>query len=154
MRTGYEIVIADTSCFILLDKIGEFGLLKSLFKSVATTSVVAAEFGTELPEWVDVRNVLNIHFQAMPDIDPGEASAIALAMESEPSLLVLDDNKARKVARRLNLNYTGTLGIFLKAKHIGIIPSVKSVLEKVQQTNFRYSHHVFQEILLLAGEAM
>lgn len=153
MRKKYEIVIADTSCFIFLDKIGETGLLKSLFKSVVTTSVVAAEFGTELPEWVDVRNVLNIHFQTILDVDPGEASAIALAMESEPSLLILDDNKARKTAQRLNLNYTGTLGIFLKAKQAGIIPSVKSVLEKVQQTNFRYSHHVFQEILLLAGES-
>lgn len=89
----------------------------------------------------------------MLDVDPGEASAIALAMESRPSLLILDDQKARKVAKRLNLNYTGTLGVFLKAKQAGIIPSVKYVLEKVQQTNFRYSHQVFQEILLLAGES-
>jgi len=50
MRTEYEIAIADTSCFILLDKIGGFGLLKSLFKSVVTTSVVAAEFGAKLPD--------------------------------------------------------------------------------------------------------
>lgn len=153
MQARYKIVIADTSCFILLDKIGELDLLKSLFKSVVTTSVVAAEFGMELPEWINVRNVLNIHFQAMLDVDPGEASAIALAMESKPSLLILDDQKARKVAKRLNLNYTGTLGVFFKAKQAGIIPSVKYVLEKVQLTNFRYSHQVFQEILLLAGES-
>lgn len=154
MQTGYEIVIVDTGCFILLDKIGEFGLLKSLFKSVVTTSAVAEEFGTKLPWWINVRNVLNIHFQVMLDIDQGEASAIALALESEPSLLILDDHKARKVARRLNLNYTGTLGVFLKAKQAGVIPSIKSVLEKVQQTNFRYSHQVFHEILLLAGESL
>jgi predicted nucleic acid-binding protein len=152
MQTGYEIVIVDTSCFILLDKIGEFGLLKSLFKSVVTTSAIAEEFGTKLPEWINVRNVLNIHFQVMLDVDPGEASAIALALESEPSLLILDDHKARKAARRLNLNYTGTLGIFLKAKQAGLVPSVKSILEKVQHTNFRYSNQVFHEILLLAGE--
>jgi len=37
MQTEYEIVIADTSCFILLDKIGELELLKNLFGHVVTT---------------------------------------------------------------------------------------------------------------------
>lgn len=152
MQTEYEIVIADTSCFILLDNIGELELLKSLFGKVVTTTVVAYEFGTALPDWVEIRKVKDVHFQSTLDIDPGEASAIALAMESELSLLVLDDNKGRKAALRLNLNFTGSLGIFLKAKRAGIIPSVGSIIEKVQRTNFRYSPKVLQEILLFARE--
>lgn len=152
MQTKYEIVIADASCFILLDKIGELQLLKSIFKTVVTTSIVAKEFGTELPTWIQIRNVTNVSFQSTLDIDEGEASAIALAMESAPCLLVLDDQKARKAAQRLNLNYTGTLGIFLKAKRAGVIPSVKSIIEKVQETNFRYSNKVLDEILSIAGE--
>lgn len=50
------------------------------------------------------------------------------------------------------MNITGSLGIFLKAKNAGIIPAVKSVVEKVQQTNFRYTQAVLEEILSLAGE--
>jgi predicted nucleic acid-binding protein len=73
------------------------------------------------------------------DIDAGEASAITLAMESERSLLILDDNKGRKTAERLNLQYTGTLGIILKAKNTGIITSIKPIVMKIQQTNFRFS---------------
>jgi predicted nucleic acid-binding protein len=111
MPTTYKIVIADTSCFILLDKIGEMGLLKALFGSVVTTSIIAAEFGSPLPDWVEVRNVKDHQFQSTLDIDEGEASAIALALESEPSLLIIDDNKGRKVARKLGLNLTGSLGI-------------------------------------------
>lgn len=152
MQTEYEIVIADTSCFILLDKIGELELLKTLFGHVVTTTIIADEFGFTLPEWVQIRQVNDVHFQSLLDVDPGEASAIALAMESEPSLLVIDDGKGRKVAQRLNLNITGSLGIFLRAKRSGVIPSIKPILEKIQQTNFRYSAAVLQEITSLAGE--
>ena len=152
MQTEYEIVIADTSCFILLDNIGELNLLKLLFGHVITTTVIADEFGTDLPDWVEIRSVINITFQATLDIDPGEASAITLALESKPSLLILDDNKGRRAAQRLDLNITGTLGVFLKAKRAGIIPSIKPLLEKIQKTNFRYSKAVLQEILFLADE--
>jgi predicted nucleic acid-binding protein len=56
---------------------------------------------------------LMVLLPALLDIDPGKASAIALAMESRFSILILDDQKARKTAKRLNRNYTGTLGAFL-----------------------------------------
>lgn len=152
MQGEYEIVIADTSCFILLDNIDELQILKLLFGHVITTSIIAEEFGSSLPEWIEIRTVKDILFQSSLDIDPGEASAIALAIESEPSLLVLNDAKGRKVARKLNLNFTGTLGIFLKAKKSGIIPAIRPILDKIQMTNFRYSQAVFIEILSLAGE--
>lgn len=152
MRTEYKIVIADTTCFILLDKIGELTLLKALFGQVITTTVIAQEFGTPLPKWVIVHDVKDTHFQNSLDIDAGEASAIALAIESEPSLLILDDNKGRKAARKLNLHVTGTLGVLLKAKRIGIIAAIGPIIEKIRKTNFWYSEEVLQEILSLANE--
>ena len=45
--------------------------------------------------------------------DAGEASAIALAAENQPSLLIIDDLKGRKLAQKLNLTITGTLGLIL-----------------------------------------
>lgn len=42
--------------------------------------------------------------------------------------------------------YTGTIGIIIKAKLKKIIPSIKPVLEKIKQTDFRLS----AEIELLA----
>jgi predicted nucleic acid-binding protein len=152
MQTKYSVVIADTTCFILFDKIGEMELLRTLFGSIITTNVIAAEFGSVLPEWVQIETVKNLHFQSTLDIDAGEASAIALAVESEPSLLILDDGKGRKAAKKLNLNYTGSLGIFLKAKQAGIMPLLMPIITKVQKTDFRYTETVLKEILLLAGE--
>lgn len=152
MQKKYELVIADTSCFILLEKVGELGLLKLLFSKIITTTTIASEFGSPLPEWIEIKTLKNISFQNSLDIDAGEASAIALAMESENTLLILDDNKGRKAAERFNLVYTGTLGIILKAKNCGLITSVKPIFQKIQQTNFRFSKKVLDEIYLLANE--
>jgi predicted nucleic acid-binding protein len=105
-----------------------------------------------LPDWIEIRTQKNISFQNSLDLDAGEASAIALAIESESSLLILDDNKGRKAAERLQLLYTGTLGIILKAKNVGLITSVKPILLKIQQTNFRFSQKVLNEIYALANE--
>ena len=85
-------------------------------------------------------------------VDKGEASAIALAIEYSDVLLLLDDLKARKLATKLNLKYTGTLGIITKAKNKGLIEKVKPVLDKIQKTDFRISEKILKEILLLNDE--
>ncbi|HEU4555417.1 MAG TPA: DUF3368 domain-containing protein [Chitinophaga sp.] len=154
MPPKYNVVIADTSCFILLDKIDTLNLLQQLFQNISTTTTIAEEFGKKLPEWVQIRSVTDLHYQIILEleVDKGEASAISLAIEHQPALLILDDLKARKVADKLHLNYTGTLGVLLKAKQSGIINSIRPLLDRIQQTNFRFSKNVFDQILKVAGE--
>ena len=86
------------------------------------------------------------------DLDKGEASAIALSFEMDNSIVIIDDLKGRNVAERLNLRYSGTFGLILKAKQIGIIQSVKPILTKIKGTNFRFSEKLFKLILEQAGE--
>lgn len=155
MLREYDVVIADTSCFILLDKIGEIQLLQKIFSSIITTQAIAAEFGKPLPDWVKIVPVENKPYQNLLEleVDAGEASAFALCVEHhDTSLLIIDDMKARKLADKLLLNYTGTLGVLLKAKELNILPSVKPFLIKIQSTNFRFSQKVFDEILAIAKE--
>jgi len=40
-----DIVIADTSCFIVLSKINELDLLSAVYGDVITTPEIAKEFG-------------------------------------------------------------------------------------------------------------
>lgn len=154
MQKKYSIVIADTSCFILLDKINELELLQKVFGSVTTTKEIANEFNKPLPGWVAIRSATNHRYSELLEIeiDKGEASAIALALETDNSLLILDDQKARRIAEKLSLNYTGTLGIFLKAKQVGILPSIRPLIQKIQQTNFRFSEKVLTDILKEGNE--
>lgn len=73
-------------------------------------------------------------------------------MEVSDSTVILDDYKARKIASQLGINFTGTLGIIIKAKLKGVIPSIKPFLEKIKQTNFRLSVELELQALREAGE--
>lgn len=134
-------IISDTSCFIILSNIGELELLHKVYGEIITTIDIATEFGETLPSWVEIKKVIDVSKQQILElqIDRGEASAIALALETPESIVILDDFKARKIALRLGINYTGTIGVIIKAKLKGIIPSIKPILEKIKNTNFRIS---------------
>ncbi len=90
-------IISDTSCLILLDNIDELDILKHLFGTIITTSEVAKEFGIPLPYWFEIKQAYNLDNQLIikETLDEGEASAIALAMEMNDCLLIIDDLKGR-----------------------------------------------------------
>ncbi|RYD87481.1 MAG: DUF3368 domain-containing protein [Sphingobacteriales bacterium] len=150
----HSIVISDTSCFIILSKIGELNILKDLYSKVYTTTVIAEEYGDVLPDWVEVVHISDENKQRLLEIqiDKGEASALVFALENPGSIIILDDNKARKIALQLGITITGTFGVIVKAKLNGIIPTVKPIIDKIRQTNFRISLIVEEEILRQAGE--
>lgn len=124
---------------ILLDKIGELTLLNKLFGQVTITQEIADEFRNELPDWVKIENPTNKTYQKILEasLDKGEASAIAYAIEHNDCLLIIDDYKGRRYAEQLGLKITGTLGVIINAKLNGHINSVKPLLDKIKQTDFR-----------------
>ena len=150
----HKIVISDASCFIILHKIGEMDLLKKVYGSVSTTPEVAAEFGEVLPEWVVIEQVKDRKYVEFLQtiIDEGESSAIALAKEMESPLLIIDDLKARKLASKLNLKYTGTIGVINKAKQNGDIERIKPIIDKLIATNFRIADKILDELLKINNE--
>jgi len=147
-------IISDTSCFIILTNIGELNLLQQVYGQVVTTNEIAIEYGSELPEWVKIEMVVDKYRQQLLEmqIDIGESSAIALALESPNSTVILDDYRARKVAKQLGLTFTGTIGVIIRAKLLGIIPSIKPLLSKIKKTNFRLTFEIERQALVEAGE--
>jgi len=154
MKLNYSIVIADTSCLILLDKIDELEILKALFREVYITEIIAKEFGKKLPEWIKIHNAKNPNYKKFFEIevDEGEASAMALYFDLSNVILILDDYKARKASEKLDMKYTGTFGILLRAKKMGIIKELRTIIEKIKATNFRFSDELFFLLLKEAGE--
>ena len=147
-------IISDTSCFIILSNIGELELLHKVYGQVATTMEVAAEFGQDLPSWIEIKAARDKHLQQVLEmqIDKGKASAIALAIETQGSTLILDDYKARKIATSLGLSITGTLGVIIKAKLQKVIPTIKPIIDKMKKTNFRLAVEIEKQALKEAGE--
>jgi predicted nucleic acid-binding protein len=154
MQQDSNIIISDTSCLIILDKIDKLELLRKMGKKVFVTPIILKEFGKTLPDWILVASPENSHYQQIleMDLDEGEASAIALSLEMEDPILMLDELKGRKVAEKLNLRYSGTFGLILRAKQIGILERVKPILEKIKLTNFRFNDKLFEKVLEQAGE--
>jgi predicted nucleic acid-binding protein len=56
------------------------------------------------------------------------------------------------LAKKLNLNFTGTVGVIIAAKQLGYINKIKPLLEKMNLTNFRLAPDIYAKALLLAGE--
>lgn len=150
----HRTIISDTSCLILLEKIGELSILNKLFGNITTTSEVAEEFGQQLPPWFEIKDPKDKNYQAIIEasVDKGEASAIALAIELDDCLLIIDDLKGRKFAHQLGLTIIGTIGVIVDAKLACIIPSVKPILSKIKSTNFRITEKLELLILKRAGE--
>ncbi|MFO8067604.1 MAG: DUF3368 domain-containing protein [Bacteroidales bacterium] len=116
----HKVVISDTSCLIILSNINELDLLKQVYGKIITTQEIALEFGEKLPEWVEVTTAKDSHKQKLLEmhVDVGEASAIALAMETDNSLIILDDYKARKIADYIGLKVVGTIGLSSKQNNL------------------------------------
>ncbi len=150
----HKAIISDTSCLILLDKIGELEILNKLFGTIITTIEVANEFGQPLPSWIEIKQPSDKNYQSIIEasVDKGEASAIALAIELDDCLLIIDDLKGRKFASQIGLTIIGTIGVIVDAKLAGIVTSIKPLLAKIKSTNFRITEQLEAIILKRSGE--
>ena len=93
MQLNSEIIISDTSCLILLSKIDELNLLNKISDKVFITTTIQNEYGKDLPSWINIKEPNDNHYQKIleMDLDKGEASAIALSLEMDNSIIIIDD---------------------------------------------------------------
>jgi len=86
------------------------------------------------------------------ELDKGESSGITLALENEPSLLIIDEKKGRGIAKKLGIKITGILGVMIRAKEMGLINRIKPLIEKLERVDFRISGRLKNQILERVGE--
>jgi phosphoribosylaminoimidazole-succinocarboxamide synthase len=96
-------------------------------------------------------------FELLGDIVPNhfissDVADLPAEYAAHADYLLVDDNRARKVARLNHMTITGSQGILLLAKHRGIIPLVKPFLDQLRNTNIRISERLLQRTLTLAKE--
>ena len=75
-----------------------------------------------------------------------------LAQELAADLVLMDDNAAKKTARFLGFNVTGTFGVLLRAKREGIIGSVQELMDDIIADGLYASEDVRRLVLEQAGE--
>jgi predicted nucleic acid-binding protein len=90
--------------------------------------------------------------QKQLNLDKGESEAIVLANNINADLIVIDERKARKIAKDIGLNVTGTLGILVEAKQKELIKELKPLLDGLIDNNIRIDKKLYAEILKLVEE--
>jgi uncharacterized protein len=153
------IVVSDTTAVSNLLTVGRADLLVSLFQRVLIPPAVWAEllaFHSDLPDWLEVVTVTDssrvLAFQTQ--VHPGEAEAIALALEVKPDWLLIDDADGRKLAKSEGAPVVGLMGVLLMAKRDGFLTEVKALMTSLaSQAGFYLSATVRDEVLRLANES-
>lgn len=161
-----RLVVVDASPIIDLAAAEAFEILRGLFGSVVVVEAVrqevvagtgrpgAAELDRAVAEgWVLVRSD-PAGSSEFPDLGPGEAATIALAIGQEGScLVVMDDAVARARAQTEGLTVVGVAGLLLAAKRSGLIDRLRDPFERLEQRGFRIAPEVVRRVLTEADES-
>lgn len=157
-------VIANTSPIQYLFQLGLLDLLPELYGEVLVPEGVVRELrsgvdrGVSLPNldslsWLRIRVARSAPVLILAaGMGAGEREVLALALETEDPLVILDDSLARRFAQRLSLPLSGTLGLLLKAKQRGRIESVQPYLDRLESLRFRLDPSTRRSVLALAQE--
>jgi len=160
------IVVSDTSPINNLAAIGVLDLLRALYGTVVIPEAVYAELtdpnflvagskAVQSLDWIQVRAVTERTMieSLRGELDPGESESIALALELNAERVLIDERRGREVAKRLNLRYTGLLGVLVEAKAQGLIAEVKPSLDAlINQAGFWVAKPLYDSVLKLVGE--
>lgn len=160
------LIVSDTSPLSNLALIGELSLLQSVYPKILIPSIVEAEL-MRLSEiqpiissqiasgWLEVQAPTDLPLlQALnQSLDPGEAAAIALAIELNADRLLIDEKLGRRISIGYGLKIRGIVGILVNAKTKGLVPAVQPILNRlVEQAGFRISQSLYDLTLQEAGE--
>jgi predicted nucleic acid-binding protein len=156
--------IVNASPTILLGKIDRLDLLGKLVPSFSIPHAVSLEILAG-PENDPAKAWIQSHGSAFVIPDPvilpeilawdlgaGETSVISMALARNDSICVLDDLAARNCAAVHKVPVIGTLGILLRAKIAGYIPTLKPEVDRLVCAGSMLSDQVIRVALELAGE--
>jgi len=154
-------IVSNSSPLIALAKIEKLDILliydvvipKAVFDEITKPK---KKYVKELYKWgkdkvIEVMNRKAVEYLELI-IDKGEAETIALAEELNADAVLIDDLKARKIAKLRGLNITGSIGILLDAKDRGLVSEVKPLLEELMKKKIRIRKELYNHALELANE--
>jgi uncharacterized protein len=161
------IVVSNTSPLTNLAAIGQFDLLRKLQNEIHIAQAVWKELnarGQRWPgrdevaaaDWIERHTVQNkaLVTALQRDLDAGEAESIALALELEADLVLLDEREGRHAAQRMDLRVIGVVGILLEAQASNAVSAIRPFLDGLRQNaGFYLSESLYQRTLMLAGES-
>lgn len=158
MNSGNTKVISNTTPIIALSSINKLDLLQRLFGEIIIPETVVMEIEEggliKVPalraiEWINiVSDIRDIKERLILGLDEGEKQTILVALEydSEDCLVLLDERKGRRIAKKLGLEIKGTLGVLAKARRGGLIKNFKEMAFELLRNNLYYDLQLIEAI--------
>jgi hypothetical protein len=159
------IAVVDASPVIDLSLLGQFDLLNNLFSRVVVPEAVRQEVsaGGDRPGAAEIAQAGWLEFrpndplpplpaERIAGLGPGELSVLAAALAMPADVAILDDLRARRAAKALDIQFTGTLGILLLAKRRGMLAQLRPHMTTMLQYNPFFTTALVNRILALADE--
>lgn len=157
------LVVADTSALVALAACEGLPLLDELFEEVRVPLAVFRECtvpgkveADALEGYLATKVVavdLGEFVIASTGLGQGELEAMALYKRLNADRLLIDDGRARKVARLNSIEVIGSIGVLLLARARGLIPLVGPRLDAVRRSGIYLGDALVAEALRLAKEA-
>jgi predicted nucleic acid-binding protein len=151
-------VVSNTSPLNYLILIGRANILPKLFELVvipeavfneltsASTPQLVSDWIANKPKWLVVQRAPDVNIGEMEEIQIGERQAICLAQEIRSDYILLDDHRARRIAKSRGVNIVGTLGILVSADEENLT-NLNDAISDLQKTNFRASSELLESLL-------
>lgn len=153
------IVVSDTTPIHYLILIGKESILPRLFGEVIIPDVVISEmshpnaplavrdWADAPPDWAVSRSGSESLLRRITGLGKGETSAIAIAIETEADLVLMDDRRAIREATANGLNVLTTFALLELASLKGLI-DFTAVIDALAKTSFHMpSDAIVQEYL-------
>ncbi len=156
-------IISNTTPIITLLTISKLELLKELYGKIIIPQGVFEEieegkkkdYYTDLSaiDWIEIKSITDREpLKYISDLDKGEAEVIVLANELKADLLIIDEKAGREYANHFNLKLTGTIGVLLKSKELGLINKIKPLLHTMKENGIWLNHKFIDKVLKIANK--
>jgi predicted nucleic acid-binding protein len=156
-------VISNTTPIITLLTISKLDLLQKIYGQIIIPKGVFDEieqgkdkiFYTNLSkiDWIKIIPIKDIEpLKYLHELDKGEAEVIVLANELNADLVIIDERLGREFAEYFNIKVTGTIGVLLKAKELGLIKMIKPILNQMLESGIWLNKTLIDKVLEIAVE--
>ena len=152
------IVVSNSSPLIAGADVGVEAIYESLFGEVVIPPAVRQEAYTSRsqPSWITEPSLTNPLASELLQgrLGAGECEAIALTLELNADLLLMDELAGRRTATSLGVRVMGTWGVLLRAKTQELIPEVGPMIDQLIATGFYVDDELAERVRRTAGEAV
>ncbi|MCI0446613.1 hypothetical protein L0244_37580 [bacterium] len=156
------IVVSNSSPLIVFGRLNHFDILRILFGEIIVPEEVYREvtiegkgrpgaIRTQEAKWIRVKPILDrsLHTQMSKsyNLGSGEVATVILAKELSANVALIDERKARLLAKAQGISVLGSVGIFEISYRKGLVHDLRTIYQQMEQVGIRVDRRILNDSL-------